>query len=52
MVARVLFLVLSCKGNATPPPGGKSPGLACHQGPPHVHLTALAPTESWGHVCG
>ena len=25
--------------------GGKSPGLACHQGPPHIHPTALAPTD-------
>ncbi len=34
MVARALFLVLACRGNAsTPPaPGGKSPGLSCHKG--------------------
>ncbi len=40
MVARVLFAVLTCGGNAiTPPPPGD------HQGPPHTHPTALAPTD-------
>jgi len=40
MVARVLFPVLTCGGNAlTPPPPGD------HQGPPHIHPTTLAPTD-------
>src|SRR5216683_980159 len=40
MVARVLFPVLTWRGNAlTPPPPGD------HQGPPHIHSSALAPTD-------
>ncbi len=40
MVARVLFPVLTWRGNAlTPPPPGD------HKGPPHIRPTALAPTD-------
>ena len=40
MVARVLFPVLIRGGNALTPP---APGD--HKGPPHIHPTALAPTD-------
>ena len=40
MVARVLFPVLTCRGNAiTPPPPGD------HKGPPFPASSALAPTD-------
>ena len=40
MVARVLFPVLTCRGNAITPP---APGD--HQGPPFPASSALAPTD-------
>src|SRR5216683_406307 len=40
MVARVLFPLLTWRGNALTPP---APGD--HKGPPHIHPTTLAPTD-------